>query len=281
MDGANRRKLLLAALAVVAAGAIAFRIIGGGFLSERGKINAEMRKVMDEKEKIDAKFSEAKAQERDKAKEMAELQKAYDGIIKETSAYEAKIPSAGSVTRLLGEITRRSEGLGMDFESIKQSIEREKEGYLKLKLDMRFAGPYSSVVNYLNRLQNLSDYLRVSDIEISQTKEGASRAKTNMQLSMLLLEKGVDLTVKEKEEKFEPVVLKLDPFVSKKSEKKDKTRDFKLAGITQAGENSTAIINDEVVKVGAKIGDWKVVKILQDAVTLSDGIETVSITLNR
>jgi hypothetical protein len=118
-------------------------------------------------------------------------------------------------------------------------------------------------------------------VEISQTKDGASHSKTNMQVSMLLLEKGVDLSVQGKGQSPEPLVLKMDPFASKKSGKKDGAGNFKLSGITQAGKDSTAIINDEVVKVGAKIGEWKVTQILPDAVTLTDGNDTVSVTLNR
>ncbi|HOX09333.1 MAG TPA: hypothetical protein PLA52_01675, partial [Candidatus Omnitrophota bacterium] len=57
--------------------------------------------------------------------------------------------------------------------------------------------------------------------------------------------------------------------------------DFKLSGITQAGNDSTAIINDEVVRTGAKIGGWEVTQISKDAVTLTDGNDTVTVTLNR
>jgi Tfp pilus assembly protein PilO len=273
----NRKRLIIISVAVVFGGLAAYSLVGQGFISEQKRVKSDLRKIGDEAAKTREKFPDIKAEER----ELSDLQKSYDGILKDIASYEQKIPSAGSVSRLLGEMTRRSEGLNMDFESIRQNIEREKEGYLKLKLDMKFSGPYSSVVNYLNRLKNLSDYLTVPNIEISQTKEGAPHSKTSMQVSMLLLEKGVDLSIQYKEQAPETIVLKLDPFVSKKTDRKDKARDFKLSGITQAGKESTAIINDEVVKAGAKIGEWKVIQILPDAVTLSDGTETVSVTLNR
>lgn len=276
----RRERLLLAALVIVIGGTLAYRMVGQGLLGQN-KAKGELQKALDDKAKISSDLAEVRAQDRAQQKELADLQKNYDNTLKEISSYEEKIPSAGSITQLLGEITRRSEGLGMDFESIRQSIDREKEGYLKLKLDMKFSGPYSSVVNYLNRLSNLSDYLAVSNVEISQTKEGAPHAKTNMELSMLLLEKGIDLTIKEKEAPPAPLVLKLDPFVSKKPENKDRSKDFKLSGITGAGKDSTAIINDEVVRTGAKLGEWQVMQIVSDAVTLSNGIETVTVTLNR
>lgn len=273
----KKKKVLFGLLIVLLVGLVGYRLLSQGFFSEQGRIRSELQKIESDIAGTKAKFPDIKAQE----KELEDLQRNYEEITKEIASYEAKIPAAGSVSRLLGEITRRAEGLNMDFESIRQSIEREKEGYLKLEIEMKFAGPYSGVVNYLNRLQDLSDYLTVPNIEISQTKEGAPRSKTNMQLSMLLLEKGVDLKIQDKESAPAPLVIKLDPFTSKKVEKKDRTKDFKLSGITMAGGDSTAIVNDEVVRVGTMIGEWKVVKISSDAITLSDGVETVSVTLNR
>lgn len=277
----KRERLLLAALVIVVGGSLVYRVVGQGFLSEQNKAKGELQKVLDDKTKASADLEEAKAQDKAQQKELSDLKKNYDNALKEIASNEEKIPSAGSVTQFLGEITHRSEGLGMDFESIRQNIDREKEGYLKLKLDMKFSGSYSSVVNYLNRIENLSPYLSVSSIDISQTKEGAPHAKTDMILSMLLLEKGIDLTTTEKEAPPAPLVLKLDPFVSKKPENKDRSKDFKLSGITGAGKDSTAIINDEVVRAGAKLGEWQVIQIVSDAVTLSNGIETVTVTLNR
>ena len=275
----KRDRLLLVALVIVAAGSLIYRVAGQGFLSDQRRSKDELQKALDGKAKTSVALEEARAQDKAQQKEFSDLKKNYDSTLKEITSCEERIPAAGSVTQLLGEVTRRSEGLGMDFESIRQNIEKGKEGYLNLNLDMKFSGPYSSVVNYLNRLENLSDYLSVSDIEISQTKDGASHAKTSMKISMLLLERGIDLTTTEKETPSETLVLKLDPFASKKPEIKDRSKDFKLSGIIGVGKDSTAIINDEVVRSGDKIGEWKVVQIKPDAVTLSNGTETV--TLNR
>jgi len=273
----NNRKLIVIVVAAAFAALAGYSLVGRGFVEEQNAVRSELRKIEDETAKTREKFPDIKAQE----KELDGLQKSYDSVLKDIAGYEKKIPSAASVSKLLGEMTRRSEGLGMDFDSIRQDIEREKEGYIKLKLDIKFSGPYSSVVNYLNRLQNLSDYLVVSNVEISQSKEGASHSKTNMQVSMLLLEKGADLAAFENARIPEALTLKADPFVSKKPGRKDKAGDFKLSGITQAGSDSTAIINDEVVRTGAKIGGWEVTQISKDAVTLTDGNDIVTVTLNR
>ncbi len=274
----KREKILAGALLAVLVGAFAYRIFGESYFSEQKSFKGSLQKILDETASRQAKFPDIKTQEA----EVEKLRRDYDSVLKQIEDSEAKIPAAGSVSQLLGEITRRAEGLNIDFESIRQDIEREKEGYLKLKLDVKLSAPYSSVVNYLSRLQNLSEYLTVQGIEVTQAKEGAARSKTDLALSMLLLEKGIDLALREKEDTFAPLVIKTDPFTSKRvGSNADKTKNLKLAGITSAGEDSTAIINDEVIKVGGQVGDWKVVQILPDAVMLSDGVETVSITLNR
>jgi Tfp pilus assembly protein PilO len=274
----KRENILLGALLAVLFVSLAYRIFGESYFSEQKSFKGSLQKILDETASRKAKFPDIKTQE----KEIGKLRQDYDSVLKQIEDLESKIPAAGSVSQLLGEVTRRAEGLGMDFESIQQNIEREKEGYLKLKLGIKLSAPYSSVVNYLSRLQNLSEYLTVEDIEIAQAKEGVARSKTDLELSMLLLEKGIDLTLREKEAAFTPLVIKTDPFTSKRAgSSADKVKGLKLVGITSAGKDSTAIINDEVIKIGGQVGDWKVVQILPDAVTLSDGVETVSITLNR
>lgn len=272
----KRERFSVVLLSIVLLFSIGFRMFWQPYLSEQKKFKNDSQKTLDQMQVIKSEFPDIEAEK----KEFAKLRQEYDSVVKEISAYETNIPSVSSVTQLLGEITRRSNGLNMDFESIRQNMEKEKEGYLKLELDMKFTSPYSSIVNYLRRLENLSDYLTVQEILIAQTKEGAPQAKTTLQLSMLLVEKGIDLTVRKEEEAPLPLAIQRDPFVSKKMEKK-KEKEFKLSGITWAGKDSTAIINDEVAKIGTQFGEWKITQILPDAVILSDGVETASVTLGR
>lgn len=272
----KRQKALFVLLAVVLFFSIGYRMFWQPYFSEQRKVKNDLQKTQDQIQVIKSKFPDIEMER----KENAKLREEIESALKEVSTYEANIPSVGSVSQLLGEITRRSDGLNMDFESIRQDLKREKEGYLRLQLDMKFTSPYSSIVNYLRRLENLSDYLTVQEIGIAQTKEGAPQAKTDLQLSMLLVEKGIDLTVGKEAETPLPLAIQRDPFVSKRMEKK-KAKEFKLSGITWAGKDSTAIINDEVARVGTQIGEWKITQILPDAVMLSDGVDTVSVTLGR
>lgn len=272
----KRERVGIVLLAVTLFLSIGYRIFWQPSRYEHKKIKSELQKTLDQIQVIKSKFPDIESEKG----ENAELREDIEDAVREISTYETRIPSVDSVSQLLGEITRRSEGLNMDFESIRQNMQREKEGYLKLQLDVKFTSPYASIVNYLRRLESLSDYLTVEDITVTQTKEGAPQAKTALELSMLLVEKGIDLTVGKETQAPLPLAIQRDPFVSKRMDK-GKGKEFKLSGITWAGKGSTAIINDEVVRVGTQIGEWKITQILPDAVVLSDGSETASVTLGR
>ncbi|MFH0772564.1 MAG: type 4a pilus biogenesis protein PilO [Candidatus Omnitrophota bacterium] len=275
----KREKILAVALIIALLGALGYRAIAGTYFSGQKKFKADLQKIQHEIEIRKAKFPDIESQEA----EIEKLRSDYENTLKGISGYEAGIPSVDSVRQLLSEITRRSEGLDIDFESIRQDIEKQKEGYLKLNINMKFSASYSNVVNYLNRLDNLSDFLSVSNIDIAQNKEGGPRSVVDLELSMLLAEKGIDLSVVKKELAVAaPLTIKSNPFISKKTESlKKKEAQFKLAGITWANKNSTAIVNDEVLRAGSQIGGWKVIEILPDEVTLSDGEETVTLTMGR
>ncbi len=271
----KRERALIFFLSVVLFLSIGYRMFWQPYLSQQKKFKNDLQKILNQVQSIKSQFPDTEAAKQENAK----LRREYESVLKEISAYEARIPSASSASQLLGGITGRSEGLNMDFESIRQNIEKEKEGYSKLQLNIKFASPYSSIVNYLRRLEKISDYLTVEGIGIAQAKEAGPQTKAELQLSLLLAERGIDLTLKEEEAPL-PLAIQRDPFVSREM-KRNVEKDFKLSGITWAGKNSTAIINNEVARVGTQIGEWKVTQILPDAVILSNGVETTSLTLSR
>lgn len=271
----KREKVFAGILILVILGAAGYKVFSTQFLhGDKGAL----RKILDEIEEKKSRFPDIKSMEIENDR----ISEEYEDLIEQIRDFETRIPSINAVSRLLGEITQRADGLNMDVDSIRQQIDREAEGYLKLKLNMKFSGSYSNAVNYLNRLQGISEYLIVEEIEIAQTKERTPLVNVDLGISLLLIEKGIDLSIQEKKETSSALQIKTDPFMAKKLfGKKDKTKDLKLAGVTWSGKDATAIINDEVVRVGSQIGEWKVIRIGQDAVMLSDGADEYSITLNR
>jgi len=69
------------------------------------------------------------------------------------------------------------------------------------------------------------------------------------------------------------IELKRDPFTAAPiAAEKDLRAEFTLTGILWDKDKPLAIINDEVVKVGERVGNKMVVDIKKDRVTLSDGV---------
>lgn len=62
-------------------------------------------------------------------------------------------------------------------------------------------------------------------------------------------------------------------------ENKGDTSDLKLSGILWDENNSQAIINEEVLGKGGKIGEFEIIDIQKDKVTLSDGTKKIELKI--
>lgn len=80
-----------------------------------------------------------------------------------------------------------------------------------------------------------------------------------------------------------PLKIERSPFTSKfrPAQEGKKLEEFRLLGIISSGKQPTAVINDEVYKIGDIIGNKKVKQILPDTVILTDGRESTVLTLER
>lgn len=74
-----------------------------------------------------------------------------------------------------------------------------------------------------------------------------------------------------------------DPFVREESviSADAGVSSLKLMGITAGGSKSMAIINNEIVNTGSRIGKFTVIKIVKDRVVLTDGSENFELILNK
>ncbi|MDP3804529.1 MAG: hypothetical protein Q8Q87_03135 [Candidatus Omnitrophota bacterium] len=57
--------------------------------------------------------------------------------------------------------------------------------------------------------------------------------------------------------------------------------ELKLGGITYDAKGRCALINDKIVHVGEKVGDYRVIGINQDKVIVSDGAKDIELRLER
>lgn len=75
-----------------------------------------------------------------------------------------------------------------------------------------------------------------------------------------------------------------DPFVLKEMGSGSVLSGLKIMGITAAAganKKSMAIINDEIVSVGSKVGQYEVVQIMKDRVTITDGKDNFDLLLEQ
>lgn len=210
--------------------------------------------------------------------------KRLDFLKTQLSSLEAQLPRYGRVPQLLAELVAQASGYGIDFVSIKPKTTQEKKDYSELTIEMKFNAAYPDFVNYLNHLESMSQFLKAGDIAIEEIKDGF-RGQLSVTLAFTTL-LGQAEFVKEEEgpQKIVPALaVERSPFLSKfrtdkGGEKKDELR---LSGIIAGGREPTAIINDEVYKAGDYIGNKRVKQILPNMVVLTDGRQSIVLTLER
>ncbi|MFH1397735.1 MAG: type 4a pilus biogenesis protein PilO [Candidatus Omnitrophota bacterium] len=225
-------------------------------------------------------------------KALEDLKKKNQQITNRLFALERELPSSYRISQLLGEFAKQSADLGIDFSFIrpKSRAQSQEEDYTRLEIEMQFDSPYHDFLDYLIRLEQLSAYLSVTDIVIDEMKESSFSGETTVSLVLsTLLKKDADyLLAKEQGQKKETVSndssSDQNPFLPQRDKTKEGTRRSKyvLTGITYSGQNSTAIINNEIYRVGDQIeGKWAIKQILQNMVIVKHGRTNEILTLER
>ena len=254
--------------------------------------------------------------------QQAQQTKAIEQLQKELEDLESRLPGASELDQLLEEVTRREKGLQVAFESIRQQLNEESEPPV-VSFGVGFKTTYEGLVSYLRRLEHLSPFLRITQLEVTQAKAEAKEAEveaeekeeaekeeaevtegpgglveTHLTLATPLrtsAEGGRALALRQAQGErpeqsrrtlaterraAEKVSLPRSPFFSRRQLiSKTKPGALKLSGITGHGAAGTAIINDEVVRVGGEVDHLRVTQILPDRVTLSDGVESYTLML--
>lgn len=207
---------------------------------------------------------------------------------------EKELPESYRIPQLLGELAKQAGGYNIDFLYIKpKSVSKPEEGqeYAHLDIEMQFNAPYYDFRDYLMRLERLSAFLNISDIVIEEIKdEGFVGGTTVTLLLSTLLSKETQrlvsrqpLLTEESAQKKEGVFLERIPFLpdSRRIKEYFKSTKYTLSGITFAGLNSTAIINNELYRIGDSLNEgWAIKQILPNMVIISRGRQTETLMLD-
>ena len=244
-----------------------------------------LRKARKELTSINNRLLRLKSQIPDIQKEKEALstaEKRLDSLKMQLISLESELPTQRSIPQLLGELVRQASGYSVDFVSIRPKTDKEKKEYAELAIEIKFNSPYPDFANYLNRLESISQFLKTENIVMEEMKDGFRGISTVTLTMATLLGETRDVQKREIEEvqQIEPLLIKRDPFFSVFRPAKEETEkeELKLSGIIATGKQPTAIINDEVYKIGDFIDDKEVKKILPNMVVLTEGKKSTVLT---
>lgn len=230
----------------------------------------------------------AKAGMPDVHKERLELQKLAEETElrqKELMSVERTLITSADLGGLLGKLTEQQEGLQITLESIEQQM-KQNSLLPEVAIKVSFAASWADLVTYLRRVERISPFLRVAQLEVGEPKgEGKSGGSARLVLETPIrfsadpggLAQPFALPPAEK------ASFPRNPFAASGQNpvQQKKIKALKVTGITWNGESSTAIINEQVVRVGDRLDQMFVKQILSNVVILSDGMETYTITLEQ
>ncbi len=253
-----------------------------------GAAQSQWKAKADQVKKLRATLPDLKKDRDELDRQAAEV----DQLEKETRAIEGSMTGPEEIGRLLGELASQADGLRVTFEAIKQSLKENAE-QPTISIDVAFAAPYEDLINYLRRVEQVSPFLKVARLEVAEPKEGARAVG---EFVRVILETPLRDSASQDRPKFssklsvfqkapppEKITLPRSPFLVRKpagtAETPIKRTDLKVSGITLAGKASTAIVNDQVVRVGDEVSSLTVKKILANMVVLTDGTESYAVSI--
>lgn len=200
---------------------------------------------------------------------------------------EKKLLTEAQLNQFLTELIKCADGLVTDFHSVKQNVQPDKPGFSRLFIDMKFQSRYEEMVNYVHRIERISPYVKIEDIDIAQAQaDPRNLVETNLKISAILgtgLDAQNTLTATCAKNSSDKLTVARSPLTPSIKTIQKKIRTLKVIGITyrSTGFDSSAIINDTIVKEGDEIDGQKVQKILPDSVVLNDGQEDYTLSMTQ
>lgn len=225
--------------------------------------------------KMEARIRELKAEhpQLDAQKHLIqELEEKNQNFLKKIEDKERFLPGKESFSSFLTELTRLAAPL--QVESIRQKTENG-EDYSRVFVEISFRTSYHETVEYIRRIEKVSPFLRVDEVEIMEPagKTAGKGSFIKLTVSTLLGETSMGAILKASEIKEDaPSEATRDIFRSKNSlsASSEIKEALNLEGITYRPLGATAIISGEVVREGSKIGAYTVKKILTNGVVVAD-----------
>jgi len=221
--------------------------------------------------------------------EIAEQERVIKTMKLKAENIQSKLLGASQVPKLLMQLVQSAQGMPIDFQSVKQKTESpDKDGVSRLYIDLKFEASYENAVNYIKKIEEVSTYVKIDEIDLAQSKvDPRNLVSVSLKLNAILAlsadAQGEFSYSVAKDAATNKVIVQRSPLTPKISVGQVKKDLPRLSGITFRNQplGSSAILNDNVVKVGDEVAGYKVESILPDSVMVNDGIESKEIKSER
>ena len=267
-----KTKFLVIVLVLVAGVSFAFNKIYLPQRNKLAKLKSKLVSLDNEIIEMEAQLPNLEGQVLQLEAKKSEIERLNDRLSKK----ENQLPSKANIPELLSVYLRQSSEDIIDFSLLKPVDEHKKNIYDQLNIEIQFNAGFNGLVNYLNRLEKNFQYIQTKGIVISNEDNlGTGLLTTKIVLSTYLsdqkIKEGSLLTAKMTDD-VSSVSTKRDPFYSPGQvvTQDEELEFFNLSGIIGFGLNPTAIIDDEVYKVGDTIGNSKIQEITYNEVILEN-----------
>jgi len=208
--------------------------------------------------------------------------------LKETSK---KLPSEIDIPYLMQDfISSSSSGLKLNYDLVQPSPLISEQKYKRLPISIALSCDFSNLNLYLMRLESLPMMVRIDQIDISKDA-GTKLLSARLMVSAFVMPSAGGPPLREKI--VMPNVPKFDPFFSERASsgssqefsasksparKKKKASLLKFKGVFK-GKETSAFLNDQIVKVGESVNDFMVVKITDKSIVVSKSGKRYTIRL--
>ena len=279
----GREQFLILGLSLVGVGYVAYSFLYHAQIEKVAHARKNWGQLRQEMEATKT----AQVEKTTRAQELEKLAANNEEVRSRVKEMQEKLFSVDELGHLIGELARQAEGLQITLESIKQDIRTEPTS-MKVAIEVICQAPYEDLVNFLKRIEQISPFLRLAAMKMKQDKDVPSGWSQNQLVFVAPLRETGNAGVEIKEDSAktpEKISVKRSPFGSSEPEKTEKAsketvEKLKLTGITWRGKSSSAIVNDQVVRVGDHVGVYAVQQILPQMVIVTNGSDSQAVSMD-
>ena len=272
-----REKLIASGLAIVVVFSLYFKIIHEPFAKQVQSSKIKIKRAESQLNELKIKYPPVSIQQQ----KIKSLSLECDRLAEEISLIEKKLPSGRETSQLIGEFTRLAREAKLM--SIRQKTAADG-GYNRIYIEVKLNTSYPNAINYIGKVESISPFIRVEEVDINEStgktiEEGGSPVR--IVFSSLLGDSSIFEVLKASDQMEIPAV-KRDILVSTaKPLVTLSEKEFKLEGVTYDETSPTAIVNGDVVRIDSEIKGYKVKKINESSIVLTNDIQDFVIKLNR